>query len=531
MTGMKKKLGRGMIPCFVLLASLLWKTAPSAGQAQEERGQKVTVTAVEVPVRVVRNGLFIKDLAKEDFEVFANGIQQEITAFETRTRRISAPAREMPGEPRAVKEEERVFFLIFNIFDYTDQVGEAIDRFFAEIFRKGDRILVLVEGSLLDIETGRGVRRVAENLKDTLKKYKVISSMQILKAYGDLANQADRLLASLRNPVQVGAMMIDQAILSFYDNYHRIWQEYKRQFIAPDTLLYGSLLKKVKAMNGEKWALCFQQREMFPELKNEGTLERAIREWVEAMSMSESGVDRAMARNVQAKQMSLQRLFDVSTEFPTATLESLFLEARVTFHFILLKSPRTLMTRDFELREVGRDFEDAFKRISRSTGGITVFSNKVEEALREASEAEDTFYLLVYTPSEDLAKKPQDIDVRVSREGAEVIHFKRYVRELFPPVAIRDFSAPGKAIRFSIVDYQRTTIEGALTGLVEVKIVIFDGNGDKVYDEAKVLQTVKEETRISIPFDQLGSGYHFLIIQVIDRISNTIDVYSRPLTF
>ncbi len=490
---------------------------PEKSAAQEE----VTVVAVEVPVRVLQKGQFVRDLIKEDFEIYENGVLQPITGFEVRSRRISVPA-DISDEDLKIKPEKRLFLLIFNIFDYQDSVGEAIDYFFTSTFRKGDRVIILTEGNLFPIETGRGAAKVAQDVKDTLRKFKVISTMQIFRAYQNLRSEADRLIMALR-----GGRQWDQAVMGFYRNYERIWLEYKRQFITPDLELYRSLIKRIKAEEGEKWALCFQQREMFPELKNEGSLERLIRELVD--TPSEDPIITTQQRNVRSMQMQLQRLFDVSGDMPTEALKNLFMEANITFHLLLLKSHRPLVERDFELREVGRDYEDGFRQISFSTGGHTAFSNNIIETMIEASETEDYYYVLVYSPKEDPTQKPLSIDVKVKQKGLEVIHLKQFLQEKITPIAIANFESGRKTIKFSLVDYQRVQMEGKLSGVAQVKITLFDRNTKKVFEDSKVLQLIKDQTHISIPFNQLESGPYFIIIQVVDRITNRIDVLSRQI--
>ena len=516
-----KKSRSGAIGMFLLLAfiPLLLHNAPTKKNIQEE----VTVIAVEVPVRVLAKGRFVRDLTKDDFEIYENGVLQPITGFEVRSRRISVPA-DISEEDLKIEPENRRFLLSFNMFDYQDSVGEAVDHFFASTFRKGDQVIILTEGNLFPIETGRGVAKIAQDVKDTLKKFKVISTMQILSAFQNLRSEADRLILALQGRM---GQAWDQAVMAFYRNYERIWMEYKRQFITPDLELYRSLIKRIKAVEGEKWALCFQQREMFPELKNEGRLERTIRELVD--TPSEDPRITTQQRNVRSMQMQLQRLFDVSGDMPTEALKNLLLEANITFHLILIKSYRTLIERDFELREVGSDYEDCFRQISASTGGHTAFSNKVTEAMIEASQTEDYYYLLAYSPKEDPAQKPLSIDVKVKQKGVDVIHLKEFLREKTSPIAIADFEAARKTIKFSLVDYQRVQMEGKLSGVAQVKITIFDRDSKTVFDDTKVLQLIKDETHISIPFNQLKSGSYFIIIQVIDRITNRVDVLSKQI--
>jgi len=54
---------------------------------------------------------------------------------------------------------------------------------------------------------------------------------------------------------------------------------------------------------------------------------------------------------------------------------------------------------------------------------------------------------------------------------------------------------------------------------------------EKVFDEAKTLNLIKEETNVALNFRALKSGYHFIIIQVIDKITTEVDVFSRNIKF
>ncbi len=351
--------------------------------------------------------------------------------------------------------------------------------------------------------------------------------MQILSSYQHLRSEANTLLMQLRGKKPFDSRTWDQDILRFYQNYERIWADYRNQFIIPDLELYRSVIKRIKSTEGEKWALCFQQRELFPKLKNEGPLDREIRPWVE--TPSENPMISIQQRNIRSKQMELQRLFDISGVLSAEALKNLFMEANVTFHLVLMKSSRTLVEKDFELREVSQDYEDCFRQISSSTGGHTAFSNKVTEAMTEASQTEDYYYLLIYSPKEDPTEKPLSIDVKVKQKGVDVIHLKQFLREKILPISIVDFESRRKTIKFSLINYQRVKMEGGLSGMAQVKITLFDKDSNKVFEDAKVLQLIKDQTHISIPFNQLKSGPYFIIIQVIDKLTSRVDVFSRQI--
>ena len=509
----------------IILFSLFFLLGHNLSLSQEKVKQEVTVMAVEVPVRVLHKGQVVKDLNKEDFEVFENGIKQEITAFEVVSRRISL-AQEIPQEEIKALQKNRIFVLILNIFDYNEGVGEAIDYFFKDIFRPHDQLIILTEDRILNIEKGQSLSDVVLNLKETLKKFKVISTFSTLRAYKELSQEGDRLLLSLKGVTERSQSDWAQDILRFYDTYQRTWLEYKRQYITPDFELYKGIIKRIKPMEGEKWAICMQQREMFPKLKNEGPIETEIRRVLDTKIDPQ---DQAKARQIQVRQYELQRTFDLTSNFPVDNLRELFIEANVTFHLLLLKSLRTLLSQDFELGEVAEDYEDCFRQISSSTGGSTTFSNKVLEALKEAAVKEDFHYLLVYSPEETSAQKERKIEVKTKAEGTEVIYLKHFIAKEPPPITITDFHSGFKTIKFNLRNYARVRTEGKTHGFADVRITIFDDKSKKVYSEGKTLELIKDEPLITLSFDRLKSGNYFIIIEAFDRISNGKDVFSSAI--
>jgi hypothetical protein len=507
-----------------ILFSFFFLLGQNFSLSQEKLKQEVTVIAVEVPVRVLQKGQVVKDLKKEDFEVFENGIKQDITAFEVVSRRISL-AQEIPQEINA-PPKNRIFILIFNIFDYTEPVGEAIDYFFQNIFRPRDQLIILTEDRILNIEKGQSLSDVILNLKETLKKFKVISTFSTLRAYKELSQEGDRLLLSLKGVSERSQSDWAQDILRFYETYLRTWLEYKRQFITPDFELYKAIIKRIKPLEGEKWALCFQQREMFPKLKNEGPIESEIRRLLETKVDPQ---DQVKAREIQVKQYELQRTFDLTGNFPVDNLEQLFMDANVTFHLLLLKSLRTLLSQDFELGEVAEDYEDCFRQISSSTGGSSTFSNKVLEALKEAAVKEDFHYLLVYSPEDVSGQKERKIEVKVKKERTDVIYLKHFVGREPPPISITGFQSGFKTIKFILKNYAKVKTEGKVRGFADVKITLFDEKSKMAFSEGKTLELIKEEIPISLNFDKLKSGNYFIIIEAFDRISNGKDVFSSAI--
>ncbi len=507
------------------LGTLALIAAGSSVAEQQRPREDVTVTLVEVPVRVLVKGAPVRDLIQEDFEIFENGVRQDISRFERISRAIDASGGtgQAAAEP-GTRVSPRLFLLIFNVFDYEDAVGEAIDHFFGTIFRQGDRIMVLVEDRVLNIERGAGIDDVVIGIKEALKTFKSISTAAAVKAFRDVGHESDLLLAKIRE--DRGMDSLDQAMIRFFESYERAWEAYRAQFLDPDVDFYRGLIRRIKGVEGEKWAICFQQREMFPRIKNASRLDNEIRNWADSQVEPQLQVK---ARLVQARYADLQRSFDLSTRVPYAVLSDLFLSADITFHLILMRSARVIFSQDFTLREVGQDYENSLKDISRSTGGLAAFSNQPVETLKQAAAVEDFHYLLVYAPRETSARKAREIRVKVARPGVDVVHLKNFVEAGPPSVAIADVKAGRKAVSFTLRDYQMTVIDNKRIGAVAVKLTLFDQASNKVFDEGRTLELFKDETHITLNFDRLGAGGYFLIIEVFDKRSGLSDVYSGPI--
>ena len=504
--------------CFIFLLT-------SSLAAQEKIQEDVTVTLVEVPVRVLLKGRPVRDLGREHFKVFENGVEQEITRFQVVSRRIEdQPAQGPAGRP------PRLFLLIFNIYDYTPAVGAAIDDFFRDVFRPEDSVVVLTEDRVLSVERRQGLEDFVAGLKDALVKFKAISTQSTLKNFRDLDHEGDRLLDILREAgfvagVDRGQMMTapDHAIVKFYERYRQIWEAYRNQFLLPDLDFYELLLRKIKSFEGEKWAICFQQREMFPMLKSTAQLDIAIGNWIGSQVDSQ---DQVKARLVQARQEDLRRSFDFSVSFSPDLLADLFLGADMTFHLILLKSLRMVFSQNFELREVGQDFEAMLKKISVSTGGHHGFSNRPGDVLGEAVRREDYHYLLVYSPRDVPSDKKRTIEVRVDRDGVEVIYLKRPFKGGPDLIAVSEVKAMGRRLSFSIDHCQMLTVDGRRRGSASVKLILYNEATEKVFDEGRTFELIKETMRISLTLEKLEPGNYFLIIEAVDLVSGATDVYN-----
>lgn len=501
-------------------AIILIALAASSLTGQERPREDVIVTLVEVPVRVLHEGRPVRDLGPTDFRIFENGVEQEIARFEIVSRRIADPPR-----PDPAGRAPRLFLLIFNIHGYQPAVGAAIDDFFRDVFRSSDSVVILTEDRVLNIERGQKLEDFVAGVKDALVKFKAISTRNTLKNFRDLDHEGDRLLDALRGAGEgpMAGSSVDQAMVRFFEKTRAVWEGYRDQFLLPDLGFLELLLGRIRSFEGQKWAICFQQREIFPTLKRASRLDTAIETWVGAQI---EGPGQVKARLVQASRDELRRSFDLSTAFSPDLLSDLFLGADMTFHLLLMSSTHSFLSQNFELREVGQGFEAMLKAVCASTGGYLDFSNRPGDTLKKAVHQEDFHYLLVYSPRDVPPAGKRTIEVRVGRTGVEVVSLKRPLPAGPDPIAITEVRAAGQSLGFAVENCRLLLGDGRRRGSASVRVALYDDAAENVFDEAKTLELTKDTMRVSIDLEKLKPGRYFLIIEAVDRLSGASDVYN-----
>jgi VWFA-related protein len=527
---------RKILKSLIVLVLGLFGPIPSAGglPPQGKPRETVTVTVIEVPVRILEDRRFVTGLTEADFEIFENGVRQDITGFEEISRVISpsAAARPDPGSgiPAPAVSTRRSFLLVFNVFNYTDQIGEAIDYFFGDLVRPGDRVFILVEGRFFEFENGPAAGDSRAKLKATLTRLKQKTSFDLLRAFRELDTEANRLYMILATrPAETKTINWYFAIERYYQRYRLLWEEYRSRLLDVDLNLYKDIAGKIGRLPGEKWAICFQQRNMFPVLRSHGRLEYEIERFMGQVNAPEEQV---LARTFQNEYEQLQKSMDVAKNFPGQALRDLFADANITFHVLLMKSFAHQLgsdSQDYDLRDIQAEYEDTLRRISRSTGGLTEFSNAARETLKQAAAKEDRYYLVAYQPKDKRAGIERTIDVRCRRAGVEVVALKKYIGAGAPSIEISGFQARGKKIGFDVGKYGKSVLNWREVGRVLIKITVLDGESKKVFEESRGLELSKETTHLDLELKKLAAGDHYIIIEAVDLVTGGKDVFSRPI--
>jgi VWFA-related protein len=127
----------------VTLCGLPCEGAPAA----RSFGEEISVTEVDIPVRVLRDQEPVRDLTADDFEVFDDGVRREIVDFrviDLGTRRAAGGAGEVLGELEGSSREGRnilvLFDMVFSRSRYLERSLEGTREMIATQLQPGDRV-------------------------------------------------------------------------------------------------------------------------------------------------------------------------------------------------------------------------------------------------------------------------------------------------------------------------------------------------------------------------------------------------------
>jgi len=112
--------------------------------AQEIQHEAIAIN-IEVPVRVFESGKFVDNLTIEDFEVYEEGVLQNIEAVylirKTEIKRKEIKRKE-EKEIEISPNLSRTFVLMFEIIEYLPKIDEVLDYFFTSVVRSDDSLIV-----------------------------------------------------------------------------------------------------------------------------------------------------------------------------------------------------------------------------------------------------------------------------------------------------------------------------------------------------------------------------------------------------
>jgi VWFA-related protein len=393
--GMRSLMKKGIV-----LSAAIWLAFggnPSASQDRTAVQQHESVVVnIEVPVRVFKRNVFVDGLTLQDFEVYEDGVRQQIEAvYLIRDRHVLKEEKTTASAPPP-PAGNRHFILYLDLKEYMSKAGSALDYFFADVLSPGDSLSV--------VTPAKSYRFKPEAL-DRIKPREI----------------SDSLKSKLKKDIQTGNTLYRTMMRDFYRLEEEEWPaemaELKEMRLFDLALQMRDLTsvsekqvlafaEDLKALDGEKHVFLVFQKDVLP--------------------------DHAFAWE---KETELIRSFNFDIE----KIKRIYADASITIHFLYItKTPAFAVkgasvgrtSNSFSQQDLSSDIYSAFKDMAKATGGVTENTNNPDFGLRHAAEASSNYYLLCYRPLNYKADGTfKKIEVKVRGSGLDVTHRMGYIAD------------------------------------------------------------------------------------------------------
>jgi VWFA-related protein len=376
---------------------LIFCAAALAGQTGSPPQQHESVVVnIEVPVRVLKKGVFMDDLTLADFEIYEDGVLQPLEAvYLIRDKKVLREEKTGGAAPPTLRNV-RHYILSLDLKEYLPKIGDALDFFFTEVLGPEDTLAVITPAKTYRFKPEALSRlprpQIAAQLKSKLKTDIQLGNSQyrnLMRDFyhleeedypPDLAEVKENMLFEMAKQMRDLTEVTEKQLTVFADS--------------------------LRSQEGDKHVFLIFQRDVLPE--------------------------HAFAED---RQMELFKPVDFDVE----KIKWYFADASITIHCLYItKIPGFAQNPSFRIRsnpaarpqDLSSDIYASFKEMAAATGGLSESTTNPNFALRQASEASSNYYLLYYRPLNYRADgRFQKIEIRVKGEGFKVSHRLGYIAD------------------------------------------------------------------------------------------------------
>ena len=484
--------------------------------------EKVTVTNIEVPVRVLYNNRPVTDLTKNDFIIYEDNKKMEINGFFLKRKKIKGTVTSEVTSEQA-SPPPRTFVLVFSITDFNEHIIKAVEHLYDNVFRPNDRVLVFANDKTLRFDNLENKDELKRQLLTDLKK----ESYKVRRRLINYINKIETYLNmhDFRVRLHIRQDLRPQRLIAFLKKYLLTWNEYKQKYLTPPTDRFYYFSRYLEEVKTEKWVFNFYQFDLFPKINmNSQTMDK-IQELSIALINSREGGAYSMGRLINTLLNQIMLDLNVNSSFPTEDIAKLFYKVDAAFHSFFIKNMARVSLNDLEYEEVASDIEKTLKEITDITGGKNITSNNLVKSIDIVSEMEDVYYVLTYVPQNP--EKAGKLKIKVKDKKYRVLYddnfradyINDYLQKLeekikVPEIKIENFSFQGKVLVFTVKDYMMKEAGSNSVGRMKVRIRLT--NSDEalmLYDQEKICTAQNNEMKVSLgAFKNIARGeYHFFI--------------------
>lgn len=516
----------------MIVLSLLPVFELPAQQQEEKIREEVSVTNVEVPVRVFYKGQAVDNLTKKDFTIYEDKVLQTINGFFLKKRKIKVQNIGLTTEKQEVESPSpRFFVLVFRLTNYTAEIKKGIAYLFDNILKDQDQVLVFVNDKTVFFN--REYKRIKREdiLDKVLWEESVKANQRLISYFIRIQRELDIAKVELKlvdtEGRRTSAMARPDILVGFLSNYLASWIEYKKKYLLPDIDIYYNFANFLEKIDKEKWVINFYQIEMFPKMKYSGELRQQIEDIMSELMVARSE-DSFYWQKMASLLSDIDEELNVAKDFHADEISKLFYKIDATCHSVFCGVQKETLSQDLEFRRVSTDIENSLREITAKTGGTLISSNDLESALHSIGEKEDIYYMLTYAPQDP--KKIGEIKVVVNDKNYDVIYDNKmradYIKEylekksaLNPEIKLDDISFKEKKLFMAISGFLLQPAKEGDRGQISVTVRITDAADKVVFEKSRLLAPEKKITTITIDFGWLAKAEYNIIVNVSDMLT------------
>jgi len=402
----------------ILILALLFLAIYLSAQVEQHT---VTVRNIEIPVRVYDGGEFVPGLTMDDFILLEEGEPQDILAlYQVRSGEIIRTDAERDFMPVT----ERHFYFIFQILDYNPKINEAMEYFFQEIFQEGDTVTVMTPIKNYNLSQEAAKNKPKETLVNdmisVIRRDTKLGSLEYNNMLRDLKMMVRSLSSSVTGSSGTSTEMESDVAaglssLQFVLPRYRETLQKMEELRVVDERRFLLFAQGLKRMLGQKYVYFFYQREFRPELQT-----RVLNS---LMSMNQDD------SNVLSQLQELFQFYHRDINLNTDRLTKSFADSSLIFNFIFMnKEPEHIS--GIVMREQSEDVFKVFSDVTEATGGVVDNSQNPAAAFKNASEKNEYYYLLYYSPKNYVSNGQfRTVTVKLKNDGYKVNHRLGYIAE------------------------------------------------------------------------------------------------------
>ena len=379
----------------VILLEAAHPAAVSCQQPGRDIQHQALAINIEVAVRVFKGNTFIDNLKMKDFEVYEDGVLQDIAAiYLVRKSDIERQELAKTDPPPVPPQTKRHFVLAFDVINWLPRIKETMDHLFRHVLQPEDSLIV---------STPIKTYRLTQAAIQQKTKEKICSELTGLLRHDIITGNLE-YKSLIRDVKSFGrtADFLPYSVLLMDALFQKI-----RNYKYVDERKFQGFAEYLKDLEGQKHIFFFYQKEEIPVPKH--------------LYFEDS-----------------PELRSRDTTFDVDRIKRIFSDSTITTHFLFLTNQlegevdvETFSLGDKPLlSDQSYAIFKPFHEITKATGGITTASANAFSSFKQTAAASQNYYMLYYSPKNYRTDGGfRKIKVRVKSGKYRILHRAGYIAD------------------------------------------------------------------------------------------------------